>query len=416
MTSKRSQWARLGALIAVLGVALIMSGIFIVSRAVPEPPRLRFPSLSYGIQAFLWWNAGTRPRDLERIKLMRFGYVKQIFDWNDVRPDKSRPYDWSHSGLVVAEANYRSIGVIARLDKAPIWAILPAFSDPNQPPYDLTAVHDFCHDLADHYKGKIVGYQVWNEPNLSREWEGRTPNPAAYVKMLAACYKGVKSADPTAIVISAPLAPTGNNDQNAMSDVKYLEGMYSAGLSDYYDVLGLNAPGYKSPPDMSPDDPSLNGSRWFVFRHVEDMRKIMVNHGDGDRQIAILEVGWTTDSRDKIKGPDGTLIANPYRWHAVTEQQQSDYLVGAYEYAAKNWRPWVGLVVTIYLPDPDWTPDREEYWWSIAEVGNVDRVKGAFINLANSARYTGDKTDPVMPQGGNPYTPMPPMPTFTPTP
>src|SRR5258708_13761518 len=123
--------------------------------------------------------------------------------------------------------------------------------------------------------------------------------------MLEVCYKGVKAADPAAIVISAPLAPTGNNDQNAMSDVKYLEGMYSAGLSDYYDVLGLNAPGYKSPPDMSPDDPSLNGSRWFVFRHVEDMRKIMVNHGDGDRQIPILEVGSTTASLYKTKEPNG---------------------------------------------------------------------------------------------------------------
>src|SRR5260370_34799831 len=127
-----------------------MVGCGKVSGAVQEPPILMLPSLIYGIQAFLWVNAGKRPRDLERIKLMRFGYVKQIFDWNDVRPDKSRPYDWSHSDLVVAEANYRSIGVIARLDKTPIVAILPAFIDPNQPPYDLTAVHASCHDLAAH--------------------------------------------------------------------------------------------------------------------------------------------------------------------------------------------------------------------------------------------------------------------------
>src|SRR5947208_2560888 len=130
MNFRRSRWARLGALIVVLGVALIMSGILILSHAAQ--PRLSFPSLSYGIQAFLWWNPSTRTRDLERIRLLRYGYVKQIFDWQDIQPEKSRPYDWSHSDIVVAEANYRHIGMIARLGAAPYWATLPKNSDPSQ--------------------------------------------------------------------------------------------------------------------------------------------------------------------------------------------------------------------------------------------------------------------------------------------
>src|SRR5258708_4386943 len=86
-----------------LGLALILliaAAVFITSRASPAPsddpytltPRPRdvgaslitheaFPSLSYGIQAFLWWNGSTRERDLEHIRQMRFNYVKQIFGW-----------------------------------------------------------------------------------------------------------------------------------------------------------------------------------------------------------------------------------------------------------------------------------------------------------------------------------------------
>jgi len=28
-----------------------------------------------------------------------------------------------------------------------------------------------------------------------------------------------------------------------------------------------------------------------------------------------------------------------------------------------NWQPWMGLMVTIYIADPDWTPEGNEQWW-----------------------------------------------------
>jgi hypothetical protein len=141
-----------------------------------------------------------------------------------------------------------------------------------------------------------------------------------------------------------------------MPDTDYLQGMYDAGAADYFDVLGLNAPGYKAPPEISPEEAEGNaeygGGRWFVFRHVEDMREIMVENGDGDKQAAILELGWTTDE-----------VHPEYAWHAVTEEEQADYLVRAYTYAAENWQPWMGLVVAIYIADFDWTPEQDEQWW-----------------------------------------------------
>ena len=85
------------------------------------------------------------------------------------------------------------------------------------------------------------------------------------------------------------------------------------------------------------------------------MRQVMIDNDDGDRQIVILELGWTTDAVN----PD-------YAWHAVSEEEQADYLVGAYQYAADHWQPWIGPMFTIYLADPDWTPEsNEQWWWSI---------------------------------------------------
>ena len=239
----------------------------------------------------------------------------------------------------------------------------------NQPPAELQDFFDFCGALAERYKGQVHAWQVWNEPNLSREWGELTPDPAGYVAMLKGCYTAIKAADPDAIIVSAGLAPTGTQPPAAMPDDQYLQEMYAAGGAEYFDVLGLNAPGFKAAPEISPDEAENNpeldigNNRRFVFRHVEDMRRIMVENGDAATQIAILEMGWTTDTR-----PD-----TGYEWHAVTQEQQADYLVRAYTYAEENWSPWMGLMTTIYFSDVAWTEDNEQYWWALTDPDGTPR-------------------------------------------
>ena len=386
-----------------------------IPTATPIPPKITarptdlgaalvkapaFPSLSYGIQAFLWWNAPLRSLDLEHVRLMNFGYVKQIFNWADIQPDPKLPYDWSRADAVVNEVAYRGLRLIARVEKAPDWAMRSTIKA-GAPPFDLSAWGTFCHDLAAHYTGKIAGYQVWNEPNLAREWFKQAPDPRGYVSLLSACDTQIKAADPAAIVISAGLAPTGTSNDQAMPDDRFLQQMYDAGLAKACDVIGLNAPGYKSAPDTDPGDPALDGQRWQSFRHVEDMRAIQVANGDGSKQIAILEMGWTLD---KVH-PD-------YAWFAVTEAQQAQYLVGAYAYAAAHWRPWVGLMTTIYLPDPSWTEADEQYWWAISTPGYTPHMRQAYVDLANMAKISGEHTIPARLPGVPNQTPLP-APTVT---
>jgi hypothetical protein len=358
--------------------------------------RPTYPSLTYGIQAFLWWNPTTRALDLEHVRQMDFGAVKQIFAWSSIQPVKDIPADWSHADAVVQEVAYRGLKVIARVDSPPDWA-LDKSGTPDAFPLNWGLWGAFCHDLAIRYQGQIAGYQIWNEPNLGREWFGQTPDAQGYVKLLKTCKEQIKEADPNAIVISAGLAPTGTLSASAVPDDIFLQRMYDAGLAQACDVLGLNAPGYKSPPDTDPGDAVLEGQRWQAFRHVEDMRAIQVANGDGAKQIAILEMGWTLDQ-----------IHKDYAWFAVTEAQQAQYLVGAYQYAAKNWRPWVGLMMMIYLPDPAWTENDEQYWWAIATPGYNPIMRQAFIDLANMEKQIGDTVIPARAAGANAYTPMPP--------
>jgi hypothetical protein len=322
-----------------------------------------FRSPEYGVHLSQWWHVDdVLPHDLEMTREMGFGWVKHNFPWRDVEGHAKGEYDWYRTDRIVEQVDEAGLKLLVRLDHQPLWSVraLPdELIRANQPPVDYQDFGDFCYTLAERYKGRIHAYQVWNEPNLSREWGDQPPNPAEYTELLKLCYEGIKAADPQAIVVSAGLAPTGTLPPDAMPDTDFLQGMYDAGAAAYFDVLGLNAPGYKAPPETSPEE-GLNeewgGGRWFVFRHVEDMRDIMVVNGDENKQVVLLEMGWMVRQE----------FHPSYTWHGVTEQEQAEYLAGAYQWAQAHWRPWIGLMTTIYMADADWQPaQHEQYWWSI---------------------------------------------------
>ena len=319
------------------------------------------------MQAHLWWDEAIARRDMDLIRDAGFGWVKQNVGWRDVEGAEKGAFDWYFTDRIVADAEQRGLKVLFRLDSEPAWAALKkGVRSSNGPPEDPQDLGDFCHVLAERYTGRVHAYQVWNEPNLAREWGGYAPDPAGYVDLLRACYVGVKTADPGALVVSAGLAPTGTGLPQAIPDTDYLRHMYEAGAAPYFDALGLNAPGYKAPPEVSPEEAAGTAAygeqRFFCFRHVEDMRRIMVDQGDGAKQVVILEMGWTTDPR-----PD-----SPYHWHAVTPEQKADYLVRAFQYAEEHWEPWIGLMTVLAIADPHWTPADEQYWWAITAPGWPD--------------------------------------------
>ncbi len=366
----------------------------------PEPiTGPRFTSLSYGIQAFLWWDPTARPFDLEQARQMNFSAIKQIFAWEDIERVLGA-YDWSIADEVVSEVNHRELRLVARVDHPPQWAIVDPATRPDGIPFDVEAYAAYCGALAGRYRGRIAAYQVWNEPNLQREWAGHSPDAAGYVTLLGACYRANKAADPDAIVISAGLAPTETEPPIAVPDERYLQQMFDAGLSAVYDVLGLHAPGYNNPPETSPDEAEAAGQRrWMVFRHVEDMRRIQIANGDAHKQVAILEFGWHVNPG----------IHPDYAWFAVNEATQAAYLVGAYHYAAEHWRPWVGLMSTIYLGAPGWTEQNEEYWWSVTTwTDGVYAVRQAYIDLANMEKVMDDEVIPARDPGDVHHEPLAP--------
>jgi cell division septation protein DedD len=361
------------------------------ATATPTPdhaPQAQMASPDYGVNAFLWWRPEIAERDLGLARDGGFGWVRQSFAWEDIEVE-SGTFTWRRADRVVQQVNEQGLYLLARLGTDPelqdFWAGTPPQSTP-----DFVA---FVGAVAQRYnctsqaQGCIQAYQIWNEPNLAREWGGQRPNPAEYAEMLAGAYAAIKAANPNALVISAGMAPTGTDGPEAMPDLRFYNELYEAtgGSAGHFDLLGVHAPGFAAPPELDPAEaeanPQYGGGRFFSFRRVEDIREVMVANGDEASRIAILEFGWTSDPYN----PD-------YAWFGagagIDEFVKADYLVRAYAYAQEEWQPWIGLMSVLTMPNLDWLNDgnpfdEEQYWWAITEPSQIDelRLRPAYVTL-----------------------------------
>lgn len=364
------------------------------SSSEPAPVSFAPATMSspdFGAQAFLWWREEVADRDLKLMQEAGFNWVKQAFAWETIEAPSKGQFDWSIADRVVRQVNAYNLKLLARLSSDPdlenFWA--------GHPPQNGANFADFAFELARRYScspdaiGCIQAFQIWNEPNLAREWGNNPPNPAQYAQFLQQAYAAIKRGNPNAIVISAGMAPTGTNSNVAMPDDVFYDQMYGAmGSSEgYFDMLGVHGAGFAAPPELDPAQAAANqqygGFRFFAFRHVEDIRAIMERYGDSNKRIVLLEFGWTYDP-----------VNDSYKWHGaeagIDASIQGDYLRDAYRWAASNWQPWIGLMSLLTMPNLDWLndgnpQDEEQYWWAIMEPSDVDSLsfRPAYIKLCN---------------------------------
>ena len=359
-----------------------------VPTAAPTPtlkPRdASMTSPDFSVHVFLWGGADTTLRDLGLVREMGFTWVKQRFEWRYIEPHVKGKMEWGEPDRILEAVARAGLKLIARVDNQPRWAR----SDPtwpiDGPPDKLSDFGDFLEAMAKRYRGQIQAYQVWNEPNLAREWGNKPPNPKQYADMLKIAYGAIKAADPAALVISGGLSPTTASGAIATPDVQFVKELYAAGGAAYFDLLGVHAAGYKAPPELSPDEIARDGrynhgegaaGRVYGFRHAEDLRAVMVANGDAAKRVAILEFGWSSDPRPN----------SPYFWHAVSEEEKGAYLARAFEFARKNWQPWIGPMTVIYVADPVWTKEQEQYYWSITDPDGSPRP--AYRALQAMSKY-----------------------------
>ncbi len=180
--------------------------------------------------------------------------------------------------------------------------------------------------------------EVWNEPNIDREWPNGAINPASYTALLATAYNAIKSANPATMVISGAPAPTGffgGCHGGGCDDNLFLAGMAAAGAANYMDCVGVHYNEGIVPPTFTSGDPRGNSGHYT--RYLPTMISTYSNAFGGRVPLCFTELGYLTP-----EGYGG--LSAGFAWASnVTVAQQAEWVDGAVSYSRNSGR--VRLVI-----------------------------------------------------------------------
>lgn len=291
--------------------------------------------LEFGVVVHLYYT--DRARVMQLVQNAGFDWVRQQIYWRDIEDPEKGIWGWDEVDQIVDVVNAYGRKLLINVVRSPTF-----YSATNGLPDDPEAFANFMAVMAERYKGRIHAYEIWNEPNLAHETGGtiRPEDVGRYVEMLKRAYVRIKAIDPEAVVLAAASSSTGvTNESIALSDEDFYRAMYTYNggeVRDFFDVQAVHPGGSANPPDtLWPDNPST-AQGWtdhptFYFRHVENVRRWMEEHGMGDKEVWITEYGWAT-----ANNTPGYEFGNQ-----VSFEQQAEYITGAIRRTYELY-PWVG--------------------------------------------------------------------------
>jgi hypothetical protein len=209
--------------------------------------------------------------------------IRILIPWAAVQHTQGT-YDWALVDRLVESAVAQRMSVLATLNSTPEWAVPPGEPAIHGRPASADAFGTFAAAVAQHFRGKVSAYEIWNEPNAAAFF-APTPNPAQFVDLLKAAYPAIKRSDPAALVVTGGLGPIVDFAPITMDAVKFVKAMYAAGAKDYFDAIGYHPYQYTmkfSEGGYHPDSP---------INQLAGIRALMLANGDGDKKIWATEYG-----------------------------------------------------------------------------------------------------------------------------
>lgn len=188
---------------------------------------------------------------------------------------------------------------------------------------DMGDFENYTNEFAA-YLGQVAALspdaiEVWNEPNIDREWPAGTISGASYTQMLAKAYNAIKSTNAGVMVISGAPAPTGffggTCTANGCDDNVFLAQMANAGAAQYMDCVGAHYnEGIISPDNRSGDPRGGHYTRYFF-----GMLDLYSGAFGGARKVCWTELGYlSAEGYGQLPGAFGwagnTTLAQHAEW------------------------------------------------------------------------------------------------------
>jgi LysM repeat protein len=195
------------------------------------------------------------------------------------------------------------------------------------------------------------GIEVWNEPNIDRQWPSGQISGANYTQMLTAAYAAIKRVNSNVLVISGALAPTGffggRCAAGGCDDNIFAQQMAQAGAANSMDCVGIHYNEGILPPSARSGDPRGNSGHYT--RYYGTMVDVYAS-AFPNKPLCFTELGYLT--------PEGFgPLPSAFGWASnTTVQQQSEWLAQAVTLARQSRRIRLMIIwnvdFTAYGADP----------------------------------------------------------------
>ncbi|MCS7265786.1 MAG: hypothetical protein NZ805_13245 [Armatimonadetes bacterium] len=264
--------------------------------------------------------------------------------WDVVEPKQGEWTFERERWIDEAVDTYKRAGlqILGLLFRTPLWA--SSGDSVNHPPKDLDAWRRYVRKVAEHFKGRIDAWEVWNEPNALG---GFLDKEELYLQMTRIAAEEIKAVDPESKVV----APCTYWQHDVV--LKWTERLVGMGLLNFVDIFSFH--GY-------------NGYRPSDFEIVK-----VWAHGDGKQRPI-----WNTEQ--------GMVSQSFYRF--LPDAYDDPYTRWITGYATTpTAREAAALLVKGYVSSLAAGCEKFFQYWAVPEDSMLPRLKSmSLLEFDNSLR------------------------------
>lgn len=323
-----------------------------------------------------------------------------VFEWSQVVEEEGNYEKLTHQFYLGPGTLDRELGngfkIYGLLKNTPPFAQLDSTHGVRSRP-DLDKWGNFVSVMADHFKGKIDYWAVWNEVEISpggpnARYNTLVGSAADYLEILKVAYKAAKFANPDAKIIVAPYSYHFDLQEGGEQSLPWFDAFIAALLADpeaeannyYFDVFAMNI--YRNPHDLY--DRFAGNIPWSVRPPDRtSLREKFAAAGIDPSRFEwwITETNFMAYDDAEAAGWDAVARNDGFR---ITMQEQAAALVQAYALAlAAGWDKvfWHAM-----SDDPPPPPDE---LWGLSRFHNdlvnadTNRLRPAACTYLMAARY-----------------------------
>ena len=232
-----------------------------------------------------------RAFELAQLAALGVETIRQDFLWHQIEPTPGELVFDAYDRLV-DDAAAVGIEVIALLAYGNPWATAATENDRFYPPDDPADFAAFAAATADHFRGRVWRYEVWNEPNAGFRFF--KPNvkgdPAAFARIVDAAARAVHGVDPDAHVALGGLFYHGQFGL-IMSAPEFLAAAIDAApeMVDAIDAVAIH-PYPQYPPSVGPENQGEYEVDFGSMMAAVD--RVFSERDHPSPPVWITEVGW----------------------------------------------------------------------------------------------------------------------------